>query len=575
MSDSHSKLQDRAFDPTRADAHFLSPAHRESLATLEYGFQAEPSGLMLLVGEAGTGKTALIRTLLSRQSVAIRAVVVANPTVSFEEMLRFIAQEIRIYPVGKDKLAILRALKTFLSDPEIRNRVVLIFDEAQELSDEILAELRLLSDFDTENGQSLQIVLVGQPELAERLEDPKLRALNQRIGVRARLCPLQGREIFDYVEHLFREDGRQIEIFSRGALKRLARLSRGLPRRLNIICQNSLRFASSEGSDVIKPQHVRAAAAIYDDAGAFSRNRLFHSSTGARLHWFSSESMRVVVGASVVITALLALFIFAGTGWVRPWLMWDESMGSTGPPSPGSPLQSDQPLENSLHAATFNPAIKNPSVHQLDSQKTVPSARPRAVLPDKKIAGPENGIMRSPVTMTGDLPPLVLIPVEEGTASSTSKSTLNSHTLALIKYDTKRAAADRRAGHYNSAIWRLERAIALDPDNQGLRGLLLGARSAKAASLASDPASLSPSDSSAETTANTVDAPATNASDNDNINTETHELDQGDAYMRKGDYDDALIKFKVARMMDPGNEEINDRIVNVEKAKAVEAETLP
>ena len=72
-----------------------------------------------------------------------------------------------------------------------------------------------------------------------------------------------------------------------------------------------------------------------------------------------------------------------------------------------------------------------------------------------------------------------------------------------------------------------------------------------------------------------MDAPATNASDNDNINTETHELDQGDAYMRKGDYDDALIKFKVARMMDPGNEEINDRIVNVEKAKAVEAETLP
>src|SRR5271154_1613801 len=130
MSGLHFKLHDQRFDLTRADTPFLSPAHRESLATLERGFQAEPRGLMLLVGEAGTGKTTLIRTLLSHQSATIRSAVVANPTVTFEEMLRFIAQEIRIYPVGKGKLAILRALKTFLSDPEIRGRVALIFDEA-------------------------------------------------------------------------------------------------------------------------------------------------------------------------------------------------------------------------------------------------------------------------------------------------------------------------------------------------------------------------------------------------------------------------------------------------------------
>jgi general secretion pathway protein A len=206
----HFGLNGSPFIFTAPDRLFLSAAHREGLATLKWGFEKEPSGLTLLVGEVGTGKTTLIHSLLARQTAGVRLASVTNPTATFEQMLQFIVQEIGIHPIGKGKLAILQALKTFLMDPE-SDRVVLIFDEAQGLSDEILEELRLLSNSRPNTRQSLQIVLVGQPELAERLSAPKLRSLNQRIGARAMLHPLRGTEIYDYVEHLLHEQGGQLK----------------------------------------------------------------------------------------------------------------------------------------------------------------------------------------------------------------------------------------------------------------------------------------------------------------------------------------------------------------------------
>jgi type II secretory pathway predicted ATPase ExeA len=155
-------------------------------------------------------------------------------------------------------------------DPESGQRVVLIFDEAQGLSDEVLEELRLLSNSRTNLAKSLQIVLVGQPELARRLSEPKLRALNQRIGARAMLRPLRHNEIYDYVGHYLREQQGELAIFSRGALRTLARLSRGLPRQINLICRNSLGLAAAEGSPIVKSRHVRTAAAEYKDVVGFS-----------------------------------------------------------------------------------------------------------------------------------------------------------------------------------------------------------------------------------------------------------------------------------------------------------------
>src|SRR5262249_15845790 len=140
----------------------------------------------------------------------------------------------------------LHALRTFVSDPVDGHRVILIFDEAQGLSDETLEELRLLSNSRPPDRRSLQIILVGQPELAERLNQPKLRGLNQSIGARALLRPLRPPEVHDYVDFLLRDQGGSREIFSRGGLDRVARLSGGLPRKINNLCHNSLFFAYAE-----------------------------------------------------------------------------------------------------------------------------------------------------------------------------------------------------------------------------------------------------------------------------------------------------------------------------------------
>ena len=213
--------------PFKSSTLFLGAAHLDGLAKLEGAF-SEPSGLTLVVGEAGIGKTTLIRALLARLTDdKVRIVQLTNPTMSFTEMLDVMLPQIGIHPAGRSKLASLQALKTFLCDAASAVRVVLIFDEAQRLSDETLGELRLLSDSRLPQRNALQIVLVGRPELVDRLSDPKLRALNQRIGARALLRPLRGAEIHDYVNCLLRAQGALHEVFSRGALVEVRVFERG------------------------------------------------------------------------------------------------------------------------------------------------------------------------------------------------------------------------------------------------------------------------------------------------------------------------------------------------------------
>jgi general secretion pathway protein A len=285
---------------------FLRASHRAGLETLRWGFEREPSGLTLLVGEAGTGKTSLIQMILTHRKAEVRIASVANPTLPFEQMLQLIAQQLGINPIEKGKLAILQSLSNFLMDPESGNRAVLIFDEAQGLSDEVLEELRLLSNFRTNPAKSLQIVLVGQPELARRLGEPKLHPLNQRIGARAMLCPLRRDEIYDYVEHYLREQQGELTIFSRGALRTLARLSRGLPREINLICRNSLGFASGEGSPIVKSRHVRTAAAEHKDVVGFSTSRSTHvfRAPPYQLGWLPSRSLTLAAGT--IVTKIIA-----------------------------------------------------------------------------------------------------------------------------------------------------------------------------------------------------------------------------------------------------------------------------
>ncbi len=243
---------------------FLSSGHREAMAALQWGLR-EPSGFTMLVGDIGTGKTTLVQALLANRSQGVHSAFVTSPTLSFEEILRVIAGQLNLTPERIGKLELIQALNAFVAGLVPDESVALIFDEAQDLSADTLEELRLLSNSQWPVAQRLQIVLVGQLELARRLERPELRQLNQRIGARALLPILRPGEVSEYVEYRLRAHGGDVrKVFKRGALRELARLSGGIPRRINMICHNALVLAYAQQARLVSAVHIKEAAHDYD-----------------------------------------------------------------------------------------------------------------------------------------------------------------------------------------------------------------------------------------------------------------------------------------------------------------------
>jgi len=252
------------FNPS-SSVLFMSAGHREGLAALEWGL-SEPSGFTMLVGEIGAGKTTLIHSLLSTRHSGVRTAWVANPRITFEEMLRQILGQLGVNRSEKvGKFVLLQAFEAQLASLKPDECLAVIIDEAQDLSDDALEDLRLLSNFQSLERRRLQIVLVGQPDLAARLASPKLRQFNQRIGARALLPTLQGNEIYDYVDYRLRAKGGDIKtLFTHGALKELSRASGGIPRRINVLCHNALFNAFAQGEPCVTADNMRDAAHDYD-----------------------------------------------------------------------------------------------------------------------------------------------------------------------------------------------------------------------------------------------------------------------------------------------------------------------
>jgi len=220
----------------------------------------------MLVGEIGTGKTTLVQSLLQSGCEGVRIAYVTNPTLSFEEILRLIAGHLGFEPGRIGKLELIQSLDSFLDALGPGESAALIFDEAQDLSDQTLEELRLLSNPQGPAPKRLQIVLVGQLELARRLERPGLRQLNQRIGARALLPTLRQSEVAEYVKYRLRAHGGELaRIFKREALSELARLSGGIPRRINMLCHNALMLAYAQQARRAGATHIRDAARDYDN----------------------------------------------------------------------------------------------------------------------------------------------------------------------------------------------------------------------------------------------------------------------------------------------------------------------
>ncbi len=240
---------------------YLNASYREALAALRYGIN-ERKGFVSLIGEAGTGKTTLLRRLLAELGADVRSVLILNPAVDFDELLVFILTDLGHPPApGTPKLQLLQALNAELLDTLARGgNVVVLIDEAQDFSIPVLEELRLLSNLETAKEKILQFVLAGQPELDGMLARPELRQLRQRIAVPARLRPLGKGEVAAYVAARISAAGGDARgIFAPAALRQLYQFSRGVPRLVNVACDSALVTAYAAGTRLVDGKLMREA----------------------------------------------------------------------------------------------------------------------------------------------------------------------------------------------------------------------------------------------------------------------------------------------------------------------------
>ena len=243
---------------------FMSERHGEALAHLVYGV-TESGGFIQLTGEVGTGKTTLVRTLLlNRMPANADVAVVLNPQLSAREFLVSICEELGIaVPEDRGSIkALIDALNHYLLNAHANGRrTILVVDEAQNLAPDVLEEVRLLTNLETAKQKLLQIILIGQPELRDVLARTDLRQLAQRITGRYHLEPLSRDETAAYIEHRLKVAGALGEVFDTGAKREVFRLSQGVPRLINVICDRALLGAYSSETRRVNRRMIKRAAA--------------------------------------------------------------------------------------------------------------------------------------------------------------------------------------------------------------------------------------------------------------------------------------------------------------------------
>lgn len=255
-------LEDIPFTLT-PDPRFIvfTPSYNEVLASLYYGLE-NAKGLIVLTGEVGTGKTTALRWILRRLDSSVLAAYVFNPRLSIDEFYHHVTQMLGIRD-WTNKAELLQEMGKVLEARHQRGlRTVLIIDEAHELSDYVLEEIRLLLNFESDNAKHLQIVLTGQPELREKLNQPNLRQLKQRVALRCKMHALPNvEEVERYItERLLIAGSDQPNIFTPGAIDYIFQCSEGIPRQINNLCDNALISAYAAGEQIIGRQIIEEVA---------------------------------------------------------------------------------------------------------------------------------------------------------------------------------------------------------------------------------------------------------------------------------------------------------------------------
>ena len=243
---------------------YFSRRHREAFDHLLFGIK-ERKGFIQITGEVGAGKTTICRTVLEQLRTGYATALILNPVMTGIQLLRAVLHELGQNDRGNDRVKLLQRLNAFLLEAAQQDvGVVLFLDEAQDLSEELLEEVRLLSNLETDDRKLLQIVLLGQPELRDTLDGPALRQLRQRITVRYHLKPIDRQETEAYIQHRLAVAGASGRpTFSRAAVRAIHLRSRGVPRLINAVCDKTLLAGYVEGRDHLGVRQVwRAVRAL-------------------------------------------------------------------------------------------------------------------------------------------------------------------------------------------------------------------------------------------------------------------------------------------------------------------------
>lgn len=286
---------------------YMSDKHKEALAHLIYGVRNE-GGFILITGEVGTGKTTICRCLMEQLPEKTLLAYIFNPRQNAVELLATICEEFRI-PLARDehtsRVLIDRIFKFLLQAHADGYNPVLMIDEAQNLSIEVLEQIRLLTNLETSKKKLLQVILIGQPELRDMLKRNDLRQLAQRVTARFHLSPLSRDEVGRYINHRLAVSGQPLSLFPNRVLKRVYRVTRGIPRLINLVCDRALLGTYTE-------ERERVTLAVLNRATA----EVFGLEDSSASDGYG-RMIRLIVLLLVLLTGCWVLYALGGLEWLR------------------------------------------------------------------------------------------------------------------------------------------------------------------------------------------------------------------------------------------------------------------